>query len=98
MIVVFRYNELFVRSLELTAGLPGHILQNSLAWNSFSLSRCDVFPDYLTILIDNEHRGCSLAIREEIVHPKLVGNYVIAIGQDGKLRIGRFNGARSSTL
>ena len=55
-------------------------------------------PDNSTILTDNEHGGCRLSIREEIVHAVFVGNSMFTIGQNRKLRLGFFNSACSLIL
>jgi hypothetical protein len=58
----------------------------------------DVVPYNSTILTDNEHGGCRLSIREEIVHAVFVGNSMFTVGQNRKLRLGFFNSACSLIL
>ena len=83
---------------EKTTGLLWQILKDGLAWNPFCLFGGDVVPDNSTILTDNEHGGCRLSIREKIVHAIFVGNCVVTIGQNGKLRFSFFNAARCCIL
>ena len=96
--LVYRQDKLIIRDSEETAGLLWQILQNGLAWNPFCLFGGDVVPYNSTILTDNEHGGCRLSIREEIVHAVFVGNSMFTVGQNRKLRLGFFNSACSLIL